>query len=87
MDIERERLKVLQEKVRVAEENLRKALKKKWPGGTEIDCVLKHGQINPTTMTVIGHDTDGCVRAEMPSNRSMGGRFVKRVHYEDILRP
>lgn len=82
------KLEKLRKDVQQAENAMVAELKRLWPEATQIQAILRAGQYNPSTMTVVGYDGRyGCVRAAMPSERSRCGQFVKDVRFQDIVGP
>ncbi len=80
------KLEALQAAVRKAETDMISELKKRWPKGSLIDVFLHSRQQVPTTMTVMSHDGQGCVRAYMDSKTARyGGRYVREIHFTKIL--
>jgi hypothetical protein len=72
--------------VKKAAEALEKEMQKHYPVDSVIEVRLRHGQINPTAMTVYSHNGySASVRAGMVSEKSRLGRYVRDIFYKDIL--
>lgn len=79
-------LKIASAKLEEAENKMLAALRHAYPEGSDIEFFIMHGQVNPSTGTVIAHDPRRRtirVRHHQAKPRSRYG--VRDVHYKDVL--
>ena len=72
--------------LRNAKKKVIDAMEQVWTVGSTINVHLKSNQINPTTMQVLRHNSNGTVTCSMPSKKTRSGEFIKDIYYTNICR-
>jgi hypothetical protein len=78
-------LKILQENVKSAQNQLYRAMKDMWSTGSECRFLLNSKQKTPTEGIVLGHNFDGYINVFISKSHDNSRRPTRNIYFENMI--